>query len=210
PARSRARRRARSASGAARRAARAARGSSGRAASRRDSASGARRRRGRPARGTRPTSARRSSPRLPAARPRAWRASGGRGGRRGAARAQSTSSPTSPLQRGLRDAGLLDVIHRVFLLSPASCAGRRCGMLLEPRSAFELALRVRREGAAIGEVMSFMSALYFRGKLTYAQRFAAPPDGSPGVLVITPDRGLVAPGTAIDRRDLPAFPPVPV
>jgi len=114
------------------------------------------------------------------------------------------------LQRVPRDASLLDVIDRVFLLSPASCAGKRCGMLLEPRSAFELALRVRREGAALGEVMSFMSALYFRGKLTYAQRFAAPPDGSPGVLVITPDRGLVAPDTAIDLRDLRAFARVPI
>jgi len=83
-------------------------------------------------------------------------------------------------------------------------------MLLEPRAGFELALRVRREGAALGEVMSFMSALYFRGKLAYAQRFATPPEGSPGVLVITPDRGLVTPDTTIDLRDLRAFARVPI
>ena len=38
---------------------------------------------------------------------------------------------------------------------------------------------MQREGAPLGEVFSFLSALYFRGKLTYAQRFAAPPDGCP-------------------------------
>src|SRR5262245_65816556 len=35
-----------------------------------------------------------------------------------------------------------------------------------------------------------MSGLYFRGKLAYATRFAAPPPGVPGVLVITPADGL--------------------
>jgi hypothetical protein len=36
---------------------------------------------------------------------------------------------------------------------------------------------VRDGGAPIGEVFSFLSSLYFRGKLAYAQRFAArPPD----------------------------------
>ena len=33
-----------------------------------------------------------------------------------------------------------------------------------------------REGAALGDVFAFVSGLYFRGKLTYARRFAAPPD----------------------------------
>ena len=109
-----------------------------------------------------------------------------------------------------RDASLFAVTHRVFLLSPASCAGSRCGLLLEPRAAFELALRMRREGAPLGEVMSFMSALYFRGKLTYARRFATPPAGAPGVLVITPDRGLASPDTTIKLRDLRAFARVPI
>lgn len=100
--------------------------------------------------------------------------------------------------------------HRLFLLSPARCAGKRCSLLLERRAAFELALRLRREGAPLGEVMSFLSALYFRGKLTYAQRFASPPEGSPGVLVITPNRGLVSPGTTITLADLRAFARVPI
>jgi hypothetical protein len=102
------------------------------------------------------------------------------------------------------------VPHRIFLLSPASCAGERGRQLLAPRAGFELALRVRREGAPLGEVFSFVSALYFRGKLAYAQRFAAPPAGCPGVLVITPDRGLLAPETVITARDLRAFARVPI
>ena len=100
--------------------------------------------------------------------------------------------------------------HRVFLLSPASCAGKRCQLLLEQSAAFELALRMRREGAPLGEVMSFLSALYFRGKLTYAQRFATPPEECPGVFVITSDRGLVTPETAITLRDVRAFARVPI
>jgi hypothetical protein len=102
------------------------------------------------------------------------------------------------------------VAHRVFLLSPASCAGKRCRLLLGRDAAFELAQRMRGEGAPLGEVMSFLSALYFRGKLTYAQRFAAAPAGCPGVLVITPDRGLVAPETRITMGDLRAFARVPI
>ncbi len=100
--------------------------------------------------------------------------------------------------------------HRVFLLSPASCAGARGRLLLGRRGGFDLARRVRGEGAPLGEIFSFVSALYFRGKLAYAQRFAAPPEGCPGVLVITPDRGLVAPETVITVRDLRAFARVPI
>jgi hypothetical protein len=102
------------------------------------------------------------------------------------------------------------VPHRVFLLSPASCAGRRCALLLARGADFELAQRIRRDGAPLGEVFSFLSALYFRGKLAYARRFASAPDGSPGVFVITPDRGLVTPETTVRLRDLRAFAGVPV
>jgi hypothetical protein len=99
---------------------------------------------------------------------------------------------------------------RLFLLSPASCAGARGRLLLGRQAGFDLARRVRREGAPLGEIFSFVSALYFRGKLAYAQRFAAPPEGCPGVLVITSDRGLVAPETVITIRDLRAFARVPI
>jgi hypothetical protein len=102
------------------------------------------------------------------------------------------------------------VAQRVFLLSPASCTGRRCQLLLEPRADFDLALRVRGAGAPLGEVFGFLSALYFRGKLAYAERFASPPQGCSGVLVITPDRGLVTPDTTVTTGDLRAFARVPV
>jgi hypothetical protein len=97
------------------------------------------------------------------------------------------------------------VAHRLFLLSPASSAGKRCQLLIGGGAQFDLAVRMRGGGAPIGEVFSFLSSLYFRGKLAYAQRFAALPDGLPGVLVITAGRGLVEPQTPIAIRDLRAF-----
>jgi hypothetical protein len=100
--------------------------------------------------------------------------------------------------------------HRVFLLSPASTSGKRCAQLLRGDASFELALRMRHEGASLGEVFSFMSALYFRGKLTYARKFAAPPPGCAGVHVITPNRGLVAPELELTVGDLRAFAEVPI
>ena len=96
--------------------------------------------------------------------------------------------------------------QRVFLLSPASCTGKRAGQLLDPRAEFELARRVRGAGAPLGEVFSFCSALYFRGKLTYAQRFAPPA----GVFVITPSRGLLSPELAADSELLREFASVPI
>jgi hypothetical protein len=94
---------------------------------------------------------------------------------------------------------------RVFLLSPASASGARCRSLLAPGAGFELARRVRDESAPLGEVMSFLSALYFRGKLAYAQRFATPLARGSGVLVITAGRGLLAPETPVTGADLRAF-----
>ena len=99
---------------------------------------------------------------------------------------------------------------RVFLLSPASCAGVRGRQLLRRDPQFELAQRLRSDGAPLGEVFSFVSALYFRGKLTYARRFAAPPPDCPGVLVITSNRGLVDPGHPITLGDVRGFSRVPI
>ena len=62
---------------------------------------------------------------------------------------------------------------RLFLLSPANAGGVRAQQLLSPRAGFELAHRVQSpQGAQMGEVFAFVSGLYFRGKLTYARRFA--------------------------------------
>jgi hypothetical protein len=93
--------------------------------------------------------------------------------------------------------------RRVFLLSPARSDGERAEMLLSPRAMFPLARRLREPGGApLGEVMSFLSGLYFRGKLTYAETFARPPAGIDGVLVITTDAGLVSPATPMTSATL--------
>jgi len=61
-------------------------------------------------------------------------------------------------------------------------------------------------GAPIGEVFTFLSGLYFRGKLAYAEAFALPPQGlTSGVFVITPNRGLVAPSDRITLDELAAL-----
>jgi hypothetical protein len=95
---------------------------------------------------------------------------------------------------------------RIFLLSPAHCGGKRAELLLNPRAAFPLAARLRSDsGATLGETFSFLSGLYFRGKLAYADLFARPPAGEPGAQVITTDRGLLPADTIIGIRDLREF-----
>jgi hypothetical protein len=54
-------------------------------------------------------------------------------------------------------------------------------------------------------LFSFLSGLYFRGKIAYATAFADPPASCPGVLVITPCRGLLPPETRISAGDLRVF-----
>jgi hypothetical protein len=93
--------------------------------------------------------------------------------------------------------------HRVFLLSPANCSGKRAGYLLKGTSDSPLAARLRSsQGAPIGEIFTFMSALYFRGKLAYAAAFAKPPEGWDGVQVIVPGRGLCPASTMITLAEL--------
>jgi hypothetical protein len=100
---------------------------------------------------------------------------------------------------------------RVFLLSPAHCGGKRAGLLVRPEAAFDLAERVRSpQGAPIGEVFSFLSGLYFRGKIAYARAFAAPPAGVEGALVITAGRGLLPAATPFTLSDLAFFASVPI
>jgi hypothetical protein len=87
--------------------------------------------------------------------------------------------------------------NRIFLLSPANLGGIRAGYVLNPSAEFELACRLRREGLPLGELFSFISGLYFRGKLAYARAFATAPTGLPGALVITASSGLVRPDTIV-------------
>jgi hypothetical protein len=90
------------------------------------------------------------------------------------------------------------VPNRIFILSPAHCGGERAQLVFNDAAQFPLARRLRTpDGAPLGEVFAFLSGLYFRGKLAYAQAFAAPPPGVPGVVVITTNEGLRDPSHPI-------------
>jgi len=97
---------------------------------------------------------------------------------------------------------------RVFLLSPARLDGARATQLRNGRSELARQLRTR-TGAPIGEVFAFVSSLYFRGKLLYAQRFAVPPRApgwvGSGVLVMKQNRGIIAAESRITLEHLLAF-----
>jgi hypothetical protein len=122
---------------------------------------------------------------------------------------------------------------QLFLLSPASCSGQRAALLFNPRAEFFLARRLRTEGATLGEVFSFLSGLYFRGKLTYARAFAESGAKRPSltrriaresrdpsltlrvgmdscVRVITTSRGLLNPDVIVRLDDLREFAAVPI
>jgi hypothetical protein len=100
---------------------------------------------------------------------------------------------------------------RIFLLSPANCGGIRAKMIMAPAAQFALARQLQApDGATLGDVFSFVSGLYFRGKLAYARRFARPPDPldsvtAGGVLVITPNAGLRAAETPVTLESFRAF-----
>jgi len=96
--------------------------------------------------------------------------------------------------------------YRIFLLSPAYAGGRRAQMILSARAQFDLAKELRsKRGAPIAEVFTFLSGLYFRGKIAYAKAFAQPTNGNAGVFVITPTRGLMDARTRMTLRDLNEF-----
>ena len=84
-------------------------------------------------------------------------------------------------------------------------------MVLSPAAQFAVARQLRSpEGAALGDVFSFVSGLYFRGKLAYARAFAQPPDPADpvvagGILVITPNAGLRSADTPITIDTFKAF-----
>jgi hypothetical protein len=90
---------------------------------------------------------------------------------------------------------------RIFLLSPANVSGIKGQRLLSPTGDSDLVLRLRQSGATLGEVYRFISSLYFRGKLDYAQRFQSPPHGIAGVHIIT-GAGLMLPETIVTLNDL--------
>jgi len=83
--------------------------------------------------------------------------------------------------------------RRIFLLSPASVAGIRAQLVMREGADFEMARRLRQSGVSLGELFSFVSGLYFRGKLAYARAFGNAPPNVEGAFVITSSGGLVSP-----------------
>jgi hypothetical protein len=102
-------------------------------------------------------------------------------------------------------------MQRIFILSPAKTSGKRASLLMSGRAEFDLAKRLRgRGGAPLGEVFSFLSGLYFRGKLTYSNHFASPPSGLAPHYIITSDSGLMHAEETVSRARLRAFGDVPI
>jgi hypothetical protein len=101
-------------------------------------------------------------------------------------------------------------MSRVFILSPANCNGLRAQWVLKKSSRSDLAMRLRSGGVSLGEIFTYLSALYFRGKLAYARNFAEPPSSCPGILIITPTAGLLAHDTLIRLPRLRGFGRVPI
>jgi hypothetical protein len=89
-------------------------------------------------------------------------------------------------------------VRPVFLLSPAYCGGRRASILLNPKSPAVTSRELRAGRLSLGRAFTFMSGLYFRGKLSYAQRFGE-------ALVITPTRGLQDPDRSFSLALLREF-----
>src|SRR5687767_3397150 len=101
-------------------------------------------------------------------------------------------------------------MSRIFLLSPAKCSGQRAGYLLRENGRSDLAKQLRTRGASLGEIFCFMSGLYFRGKLHYAQAFGHAVAGYEGALVIAPGLGFVGAKTQLTLAELRRMAEVPV
>jgi hypothetical protein len=121
-----------------------------------------------------------------------------------------TNSILSRCTPGRDPSGCKPAVSRVFLLSPANTSAIRGRLLLNRNSEFELAQRMLRQGAPLGEIFSFISSLYFRGKAAYAEAFSKPQPGFPATLVITASRGLLPPETVITLDDLLEMSAVPI
>jgi predicted kinase len=100
---------------------------------------------------------------------------------------------------------------RIFLLSPANLSGERAALVFNPRAQFALARQLHSPaGTTLGPLYSFISGLYFRGKMTYAERFGRPPPGLPGGLVISPTEGLRFLHEPVTLERLRAWAEVPI
>lgn len=94
----------------------------------------------------------------------------------------------------------------MFLLSPAKASGVRASMLFNPRAGFALARRLQRgETAPLAEIFTFLSGLYFRGKVAYARAFAKCSGDRCAIWVITSNRGLLNIDEPLSLKKLRAF-----
>lgn len=95
-------------------------------------------------------------------------------------------------------------MRQLFILSPAKVSGVRARLLLNPNAPFATAKTFHRQGLPLGDVFTFASGLYFRGKLAYARHFVDAARGD-RIRVITTNRGLLDPDTLLRPSDLLAF-----
>ena len=78
-------------------------------------------------------------------------------------------------------------------------------MLLRDGSSMAMAVRLAEGTLPLGEAFSFMSGLYFRGKVAYAKAFGRRVDPGPSAFIITPTRGLQPPDVLVDRNVIEEF-----
>jgi hypothetical protein len=83
-------------------------------------------------------------------------------------------------------------------------------MVAHEKAKFELAVRLREQGLPLGELFSFISGLYFRGKMAYARAFGEISSSTPGAYVITAGRGLIPPETVVTQNELRKLSAVPI
>jgi len=89
-------------------------------------------------------------------------------------------------------------MKRTFLLSPANLGGVRGQRILSGGSRFDF-----NGGVPLGDVFTYISGLYFRGKLQYAQSFGVP-------LIITAGFGLMTADSRIGMDELRRMSTVPI
>ena len=124
-------------------------------------------------------------------------------------RGQPNSAPGAPAEVSSR-VPAAGGATRIFLLSPANANGVRGGLLLNEKAHFDLAQRFHRQGLPLGELFSFISGLYFRGKVAYAQAYAQVPHGMTGAYVITACWGLLPLDRVISPAELREMLQVPI
>ncbi|HEY4777820.1 MAG TPA: hypothetical protein VIH56_09165, partial [Candidatus Acidoferrales bacterium] len=64
-------------------------------------------------------------------------------------------------------------------------------MITNAKAQFPLAVQLREQGLPVAEAFSFISGLYFRGKIAYANAFGEASSTAPSAYVIMAGRGLI-------------------